>query len=197
MERNTKPLGEERKIMIILKKFSKNNIEEKNNKEGNEKAIRTGKALGAIGLGTTSTLALANKAGEAEDNFNKKNIKKAKESFKKGILKLREEKDLADKAAKINLADERGKRGSSVLDLIFHEKRNKDAEKKLANELSNNEQVYKKGVQSLKKRIVRDANKRSNKLSRRLMKNAKGKTLIGGMALTGLATGIVSSKKDK
>ena len=53
MERNTKPLGEERKIMIILKKFSKNNIEEKNNKEGNEKAIRTGKALGAIGLGTT------------------------------------------------------------------------------------------------------------------------------------------------
>lgn len=181
--------------MIILKKFSKNNVE--NNKESNEKAVRVGKALGTIGLGTASTLALANKAGEAEDNFNKKNLKKSKESFKKGILKLRKEKDIADKTAKISFANEQGKRGSSVIDLVFHEKRNKDAEKKLANELSNNEQVYKKGVQSLKKRIIRDANKRSNRLSRRLVKNAKGKSLIGGMALTGLATGIVSSKKDK
>lgn len=181
--------------MIILKKFSKNDVE--NNKESNEKAVRVGKALGTIGLGTASTLALANKAGEAEDNFNKKNLKKSKESFKKGILKLRKEKDIADKTAKISFANEQGKRGSSVIDLVFHEKRNKDAEKKLANELSNNEQVYKKGVQSLKKRIIKDANKRSNRLSRRLVKNAKGKALIGGMALTGLATGIVSSKKDK
>lgn len=181
--------------MIILKKFSKNDVE--NNKENNEKAVRVGKALGTIGLGTASTLALANKAGEAEDNFNKKNLKKSKESFKKGILKLRKEKDIADKTAKISFANEQGKRGSSVIDLVFHEKRNKDAEKKLANELSNNEQVYKKGVQSLKKRIIKDANKRSNRLSRRLVKNAKGKALIGGMALTGLATGIVSSKKDK
>ena len=181
--------------MIILKKFSKNDVE--NNKENNEKAVRVGKALGTIGLGTASTLALANKAGEAEDNFNKKNLKKSKESSKKGILKLRKEKDIADKTAKISFANEQGKRGSSVIDLVFHEKRNKDAEKKLANELSNNEQVYKKGVQSLKKRIIKDANKRSNRLSRRLVKNAKGKALIGGMALTGLATGIVSSKKDK
>lgn len=181
--------------MIILKKFSKNDVE--NNNESNEKAVRVGKALGTLGLGTASTLALANKAGEAEDNFNKKNLKKSKESFKKGILKLRKEKDIADKTAKISFANEQGKRGSSVIDLVFHEKRNKDAEKKLANELSNNEQVYKKGVQSLKKRIIKDANKRSNRLSRRLVKNAKGKALIGGMALTGLATGIVSSKKDK
>lgn len=181
--------------MIILKKFSKNDVE--NNKESNEKAVRVGKALGTIGLGTASTLALANKAGEAEDNFNKKNLKKSKESFKKGILKLRKEKDIADKTAKISFANEQGKRGSSVIDLVFHKKINKAAEEKLANELSNNEQVYKKGVQSLKKRIIKDANKRSNRLSRRLVKNAKGKALIGGMALTGLATGIVSSKKDK
>lgn len=181
--------------MIILKKFSKNDVE--NNKENNEKAVRVGKALGTIGLGTASTLALANKAGEAEDNFNKKNLKKSKESFKKGILKLRKEKDIADKTAKISFANEQGKRGSSVIDLVFHKKINKAAEEKLANELSNNEQVYKKSVQSLKKRIIRDANKRSNRLSRRLVKNAKGKALIGGMALTGLATGIVSSKKDK
>ena len=72
--------------MIILKKLSKNDVE--NNKESNEKAVRVGKALGTIGLGTASTLALANKAGEAEDNFNKKNLKKSKESFKKGILNL-------------------------------------------------------------------------------------------------------------
>lgn len=157
--------------MIILKKFSKNDVEN-NNKESNEKAVRVGKALGTIGLGTASTLALANKAGEAEDNFNKKNLKKSKESFKKGILKLRKEKDIADKAAKISFANEQGKRGSSVIDLAFHKK---IAEEKLANELSNNEQVYKKGVQSLKKRIIRDANKRSNRLSRRLVKMQKEK----------------------
>lgn len=193
MERNTKTLGKERKIaMIILKKFSQENKE-----IDNKKAERVGKVLGAVGLGTASTLALAKKAGEMEDDFNKKNIKKAKNTFKEGVRQLREEKDLADRTAKLNMANERGKRGNSTLDLMFHKKKNVEAEKKLADELANNEQTYKKGVQALKKRVIRDANKRASRMPRRLVKNAKGKTLIGGMALTGLATGIISSKKDK
>lgn len=193
MERNTKTLGKEREIaMIILKKFSQENKE-----IDNKKAERVGKVLGAVGLGTASTLALAKKAGEMEDDFNKKNIKKAKNTFKEGVRQLREEKDLADRTAKLNMANERGKRGNSTLDLMFHKRKNVEAEKKLADELANNEQTYKKGVQALKKRVIRDANKRASRMPRRLVKNAKGKTLIGGMALTGLATGIISSKKDK
>lgn len=193
MERNTKTLGKEREIaMIILKKFSQENKE-----IDNKKAKRVGKVLGAVGLGTASTLALAKKAGEMEDDFNKKNIKKAKNTFKEGVRQLREEKDLADRTAKLNMANERGKRGNSTLDLMFHKRKNVEAEKKLADELANNEQTYKKGVQALKKRVIRDANKRASRMPRRLVKNAKGKTLIGGMALTGLATGIISSKKDK
>ena len=177
--------------MIILKKFSQED------KRDNNSAKKAGEVLGTAGLGTATTLAIAGKVGEAEKNLKARNTKKAKEAFKSGIKKLQNEKKAADFTANAKRAHEQGMRGSSVLDLIFHNKKNKVADKVLADELASNEQVYRKGVQALKKQVTRDANKRANKLSSKLMKNAKGKALVGGMALTGLASGLVATKKDK